>query len=132
MTLSPLLSAPFAIQLHAIAALALIPLTLAQFILPRGTGLHRWMGWSWVFLMALVALSSFWIHEIRLIGNFSPIHLLSLFTLCALAAAVFAARRRRIGTHRRAMIWLTYGALMGAGAFTLLPGRLMHATLFGL
>ena len=90
------------------------------------------MGWSWVFLMALVALSSFWIHEIRLIGNFSPIHLLSLFTLCALAAAVFAARRRRIGTHRRAMIWLTYGALMGAGAFTLLPGRLMHATLFGL
>ena len=90
------------------------------------------MGWSWVFLMALVAISSFWIHEIRLVGRFSPIHLLSLFTLGSLAAAIFAARQKRINAHRRAMTWLTYGALMGAGAFTLLPGRLMHATLFGL
>lgn len=132
MTLTPLLSAPPAIQLHAFAAFTLIPLTIAQFALPRGTGLHRWMGWSWVLLMGLVAVSSFWIQEIKLIGNFSPIHLLSLFTLGALAAAIVAARHRRINAHRRAMTWLTYGALMGAGAFTLLPGRLMHATLFGL
>jgi uncharacterized membrane protein len=31
--------------------------------------------------MAVVAASSFWIHQMRLVGPFSPIHLLSIFTL---------------------------------------------------
>jgi uncharacterized membrane protein len=30
--------------------------------------------------MAMVAISSFWIHQIRLLGPWSPIHLLSVFT----------------------------------------------------
>ncbi|MEP2718144.1 DUF2306 domain-containing protein [Pseudophaeobacter sp.] len=132
MTLLPLLHAPLPIQIHAFAALALIPLTLVMFTLPRGTSLHRVLGWSWVLLMTCVALTSFWIHEIRLIGGFSPIHLLSIGTLVALLAAVFAARHQRIRQHRQVMIWTTSAALMGAGVFTLLPGRLMHAVLFSL
>ena len=52
--------------------------------------------------------------------------------LIALLAAVLAARHQRIRQHRQVMIWITFAALIGAGAFTLLPGRLMHAVLFSL
>src|SRR5690348_8755302 len=36
-------------------------------------------GLDLVALMAVVAVSSLWIHEIRLVGPFSPIHLLSIW-----------------------------------------------------
>lgn len=132
MSFSPLTNASLAIQIHAFAALTLIPLTIAIFSLKRGNRLHRTLGWCWVTLMALVAVTSFWIQEIRLLGGFSPIHLLSIFTLIALVRAVWFARRHQVSGHSKTMTWITYGALMGAGAFTLLPGRIMNAVLFGL
>ena len=53
--------------------------------------------------MAAVAISSFWIHEIRLVGPFSPIHLLSIFTPVMLVLAVVArpAAQCRAATGRR-------------------------------
>lgn len=131
MSLAPLLAAGPVITLHALLALALIPLTLVIFSLPRGSRLHRRLGWAWSFGMAGVALSSFAIHDIRLMGPFSPIHLISIFTLAMLAYGLRSARRHHVTAHRRTMIWMTWGALAGAGAFTLLPGRVMHAVLFG-
>lgn len=126
MTLAPLLSAPLQIQLHAFAAMALIPLTLAIFNLPRGARLHKQMGWAWVALMATVAISSFWVNGIRLIGPFSPIHILSLTALVSMTVAIVAVRKRRVSAHRKTMTRLTWGALVGAGLFTLLPGRIMY------
>ena len=41
MTLAPLLAAPLAIQLHAIAALSLIPLTLVQLGRRKSGAWHR-------------------------------------------------------------------------------------------
>jgi uncharacterized membrane protein len=81
--------------------------------------------------MATIAVSSFWIHDLRMIGPFSPIHLLSIFTLAVLPLAVLAARRHDVARHRRAMLGLFLGALVVAGLFTLLPGRIMHAAVFG-
>ena len=81
--------------------------------------------------MTVIAVSSFWIHEIRLVGPFSPIHLLSIFTLVMLPLAVLHARRHRVDRHRKAMIGIFCGALLIAGAFTFLPGRIMHAVAFG-
>jgi uncharacterized membrane protein len=49
-----------------------------------------------VALMALVAISSFWIHEIRLVGPFSPIHLLSIFVLAMLPLAVWRAHTHQV------------------------------------
>ncbi len=128
----PLLVQPAWVQSHAFLALALVPLTLAIFALPRGSRLHRSLGWAWVTGMGAVALSSFAIHDIRLIGPFSPIHLLSLFTLVMLVLGVRAARHHRVIAHRQTMKGLTYGALIGAGLFTLLPGRVMYQVVFGL
>jgi uncharacterized membrane protein len=81
--------------------------------------------------MLTIVVSSFFIHTIRMWGPFSPIHLLSLFTLAVLPFAVLAARRRDVRRHRQAMIGLFVGALVIAGLFTLWPGRIMSAVVFG-
>ena len=131
MTLAPLLDAAPQIPLHAFAAMAAFVLGLVQFAAPKGTLPHRTLGWIWVILMALVAISSFWIHTIRLVGPFSPIHLLSIFTLLMLALGVWRAHRHEVTKHRTAMVLTFSGALVIAGLFTLLPGRIMHAVVFG-
>jgi uncharacterized membrane protein len=113
------------------AAMAAFALGIVQFAAPKGTIPHRTIGWIFVGLMLAVALSSFWIHQIRLWGPWSPIHLLSIFTLITLPLAVWAAHRHDVARHRRAMISLFLGALVIAGAFTLVPGRVMHDVVFG-
>lgn len=131
MSLSPLLNASPVIQIHTFFAIAAVILTIAIFTLPRGSTAHRWMGWTWVTLMAIVALSSFGIHGISLIGPFGPIHILSVFVLFQLVVNVRAARTRNIRGHARGMKLLTLGALVGAGAFTFLPGRIMYQVVTG-
>jgi uncharacterized membrane protein len=131
MSFTPLLEASGTIPLHAFAAMAAFALGIVQFAAPKGTLPHRTVGWIWVGLMAVVAASSFWIHEIRLLGPWSPIHLLSIFTLIVLPIAVWRARRHRVADHRRIMILIFVGALVIAGLFTFLPGRIMHAVVFG-
>jgi uncharacterized membrane protein len=131
MSLAPLLDAAPAISLHAFAAMSAFVLGLVQFAAPKGTLPHRTIGWVWVLLMLAVAISSFWVHQIRLVGPWSPIHLISIFVLVMLPLAVWRAHRHQVSEHRRAMIALFSGALVIAGLFTLLPGRVMHAVVFG-
>jgi uncharacterized membrane protein len=131
MSLAPLLDAAPAIPVHAFAAMAALVLGLVQFAAPKGTLPHRTIGWIWVALMVIVAASSLWIHQIRLFGPWSPIHLLSIFTLVMVPIAVWRARRHRVADHRRIMTMTFVGALVIAGLFTLLPGRIMHAVVFG-
>ena len=132
MSLAPLLNAAPAIPLHAFAAMSAFVLGVVQFAAPKGTLPHRTIGWIWVLLMATGAVSSFWIHQIRLLGPWSPIHLLSIFTLLMLPLAVWRAHTHRVADHRLIMTLLFTGALVVAGLFTLLPGRTMHAVLLGL
>ena len=131
MSLGPLLSAPPPIPWHAFAALAALALGGAQLALPKGTTRHRVMGYAWAALMLVIAISSFWIQQIRLIGPFSPIHILSILVLITVPLAVWHAHRHRVAKHRRVMISLYVFALIGAGVFTLLPRRIMHAVVFG-
>ena len=132
MTLTPLLEAPFATQLHAFSAI--LATVIGAFVLWRrkGTTLHRMLGRVWVALMLVTATSALFIHDIRLIGPFSPIHLFSLFTYLSLFQGLKAILvHRDIHRHRAEMQGLYAGALMLAGAFTLLPGRRMLQVLFG-
>ena len=48
-----------------------------------------------------------------------------------LPLAVVYARRGRIAAHRSSMTWLFVAALLVAGAFTLLPHRIMGRVVFG-
>ncbi|OOG67277.1 hypothetical protein B0E45_21635 [Sinorhizobium sp. A49] len=130
MTLAPLLDAPFAVQLHVatvIPAAILGALLLAR---PKGTRWHRLLGKIWIALMVVTACSTFFIHEIKLVGDFSPIHLLSIYVLFGSRQAIAAARRHDIAAHRGHVARMYLGGIVVAGLFTLLPGRLMHASLF--
>ena len=89
------------------------------------------IGWLWVGLMALVAVSSFGISTICQFGRFSVIHLLSVSVLPMLPLGILRARRHRVRAHARTMTALFFGALVIAGGFTLLLGRIMHAVVFG-
>ena len=131
MNLAPLTNAPIPIQLHAYAALAAFALGIVQLAAPKGTIPHRALGYLWLSLMLGVAVSAFWIHEIRLWGPWSPIHLLAIYTLAMLPLGLYFARGHNVRGHQRTMLGLFFGALIIAGAFTLVPGRLMHKVVFG-
>jgi uncharacterized membrane protein len=131
MSLAPLLNASPTIQIHAFAAMAALAIGAVQFSAPKGTLPHRAIGAVWVLLMLVVCISSFFIHTIRLWGPWSPIHLLSIFTLGSLPLAVLYAHRHDVAHHRVAMISIYTGGLVIAGLFTFVPGRIMHAVLFG-
>ena len=131
MNLAPLTNAALPIQLHAYAALGAFVLGAVQLANVKGTTRHRALGYTWAALMFTVAISSFWVHEIRLWGPWSPIHLLAIFTLAMLPLAVWRAHSHRVTDHRRIMTFIFAGALVVAGLFTLLPGRIMHTVVFG-
>jgi uncharacterized membrane protein len=131
MTLAPLLDASPAIQLHAFAAMTAFVLGVVQLSAPKGTLPHRTVGWIWVALMLAVSISAFWIHHLRLWGPWSPIHLLAIFTLVMLPLGVWAAHRHAVERHRWTMIGIFAGALVIAGVFTFVPGRIMYQVAFG-
>lgn len=107
------------ILIHLATALASVVVGAGMFMLKKGTPLHRVTGRVWVLLMALTALVSF---AIQSKGHLSLIHLLSVTTLCTLALAVWAVRRRNIRRHTRFIIG-TYAGLIIAGMFALAPAR---------
>jgi uncharacterized membrane protein len=121
---------PPVIQIHLLAALAAFVIGTIQIFGPKGTGLHRILGWTWVIFMMTVAVSSLFIKIINH-GQFSFIHILSGITLVAVPVLVYAARKKDIRTHRKQAINLYIGALLVAGLFTFLPGRLMWQMVFG-
>jgi len=111
--------------------LAAVGLGAVQLLAPKGTVPHRAVGWTWATLMMLVAGTSLFIHTIRMWGPWSPIHLLSLFTLAVVPLAVWRARRHRVESHRQTMIWIYALALIVTGLFTLAPGRITNTVVFG-
>jgi uncharacterized membrane protein len=111
--------------------MAAFVLGVVQLAGPKGTLPHRTMGYLWVGLMLVVAGSSFGIYGARPFGSFSAIHLLSVMVLVLTPLAVLAAHRRHVGTHSKAMLSIFAGALVIAGAFTLMPGRIMYRVVFG-
>jgi uncharacterized membrane protein len=131
MSLSLLLQSDPAIQIHVFTALSALLLGTYLLIARKGTRTHRICGRIWIGLMVVTSLSSFFIHSLRLYYGFSPIHILSVMTLIGSWQVVAAARAGRIAEHRRHVGNLYSLALLTAGAFTLLPGRLMHKLLFG-
>ena len=110
---------------HAALAGAAVLLGAVMLARTKGTDSHKWIGRAWVALMAAVALSSFWIFEIRRGAGPSLIHLLSVWTLVSLALAVYFIRRGNVRAHRGFMIGTLVG-LVVAGAFALAPGRALY------
>ena len=119
------------IPLHAIMAIIAIILGGIQLSMKKGGAIHKFLGRIWVGIMMFVAITSFFIHEIKLWGAYSPIHLLSLWTIFILGVGVYYARVGNIKRHKQVMIATYFFALILTGFFTLYPGRIMHQILIG-
>jgi uncharacterized membrane protein len=135
MTLAPLLHAPLAVQIHVatVVPAALIG-TWQIFVSRKGAPLHRAFGYLYLTLMSFTALSTLWVHQLLPNGpfyGFSPIHLLIPLTLFGVVGALRGAWTHNIAMHKRSMIGLYFGAILVAGGLTFLPGRIMHAVVFG-
>ena len=129
MSLAALAQAPAVMLVHAACAtLSLMVGTLVIF-LPKGTPRHVMLGRIFAGAMLATALTSFAITRVWQ-GHFSAIHILSMVTLTTIPLAIWLRRQGNIGGHARVMA-LNYLGLLIAGAFTLVPPRLLGVMLLG-
>ena len=124
------------IAIHAAAAIAAVAIGPIALWARRGSTqrprLHRAAGYAWVTLMVATAVSAIFISGGGgpRWGSFGLIHLLIPVTLGMLVLSFVALARRDIAGHRAMMQRIYFGACVVAGAFTLLPGRLLGHTLW--
>ena len=117
------------VQIHigsAVFAVGVGPLAVFR---RRRDGWHKLLGYFWVLALATLAVTSFFITGLRP-GQFSAIHLLLILVLVSLARGLWLIRQRRIRAHAIQMQALYLQALLGAGLFTFVPGRMMSRVLF--
>ncbi|MGD9966714.1 MAG: DUF2306 domain-containing protein [Hyphomonadaceae bacterium] len=126
--LAPLLAQSWLVQFHVATVTAVLALGPVQFALPKGTGLHRALGWVWAIAMFSTAAATFFIRDMR-DGQFSPIHLFSLMTFIGVPMALWLARVK-VMSHARAMIGLYLGLVI-AGITAIAPGRVIWQMMFG-
>lgn len=120
-----LASLPPLVLVHLTFASAAVMLGPAALWARKGSRGHRGLGYAWVTVMAGTALSAFFMRstgKLQLFG-FSPIHVLGVVTLVGVIAAIVAIVHRQVELHRKTMQRVYLGACVGAGVFTLLPGR---------
>jgi uncharacterized membrane protein len=127
-------AAPLPIRLHLGSALLALLLASWQLLAPKGGPLHRLRGALWVGLMVAVCVGSFAIRTLLPRGPFegySPVHLLSVYVLIQLGRALLALHQGDFIRHGRVMRGTYVGGLLVAGAFTLVPGRLLFRSVLG-
>ena len=130
------------IYTHASFALMAVPLGLFIFLNKKGTKQHRLVGRVWVFLLAIVSVTALFITSPMTDTALNPrlyswIHVLIPFTISQFIYSIWSIRQfkaTRLAKHKnaqiRSMIGVYVGALLVAGAFTLMPGRMLHEMLF--
>lgn len=103
-------------------------------IIKKGTGIHKRLGSIYMILMLFTAIVTLFMPAYvggRILNHFGWIHLFSFLTIWTVPTAYIAIKRGNIKAHKRKMILLYFGALIIAGAFTLMPGRYLHEVFFG-
>ena len=130
------------IYTHAFFALSAIPVGLYIFLTKKGTKKHRLIGRIWVSLMLFIAFTALSItspmtDKLFNPGGFSWIHLLIPFTIGNLIYSIYSIRlfkktklEKHKNAHIRSMVGTYIGALLVAGAFALMPGRMLHEIIF--
>ncbi len=122
---------------HTAFALAAVLVGVYIFLTKKGTARHKLVGRFWVVLLTIVSMSAIPIQSINP-GQYSLIHLFIPFTIGSLIYSIWSIKRFKVTrqqtyryAHMRSMIGVYVGALLIAGAFTLLPGRFLYGILFG-
>ncbi|OAI43942.1 hypothetical protein AYO42_01165 [Rhizomicrobium sp. SCGC AG-212-E05] len=135
MSLAPLLAAPFAVQLHVFTVVPAFLLgTWLILVSRKGARRHRAIGYVYLTLMTITAIAALFIHQIPSIDiffGFGPIHIFSIVTLSGVVGALRSAWAHDVKGHRNAMLAVYIGGILIAGSFAFMPGRIMHAIVFG-
>jgi uncharacterized membrane protein len=130
---------PPLVWLHLGTVLLATLLTPAMLLRPKGTRPHRQLGYLWFAAMMIAAGSSLFFN-VRIdgksnwgvfSGDFSPIHLLSVWVLFQAPLIVRRARAHDRAGHEQAVRGMVIGALLIAGFFTFPFGRMLGTWLFG-
>lgn len=121
-----LATAPWYILLHLCLSLGALAIGVWSLSRKKGDGLHKALGWTWVCLMLSTAAISF---AIQGRGHFSLIHVLSVVVLVTVPLGLLHVRRGNVRAHRYTMV-STFVGLVIAGAFTLLPYRMLGQLVF--
>ena len=121
---------PVGVWAHLTTIVVALVLTPVMLLRPRGDALHRQLGWIWCSAMIATALISFGVRNANH-GNFSFIHILSVWVLIQVPLIFRAARLHDVKAHRRRVRAMTTGALLIAGFFTFPFNRLLGHWLFG-
>jgi uncharacterized membrane protein len=103
-------------------------------VIKKGTGIHKRLGRLYMVLMLFTAIVTLFMPAYvggRVLNHFGWIHLFSFLTIWTVPTAYIAIKKGNIKAHKRKMILLYFGALIIAGAFTLMPGRYLHEMFFG-
>jgi uncharacterized membrane protein len=125
-----LLAVPLSVQLHVAAITLAFVVGAVIFSLPKGTGFHRLLGWTWVSSMIVVAGTS-----VAMIADFNnginALHIFTVVTVVSLWAALTGIRAGNVRRHAASMTGLYVGGMFVAGLFAFIPGRLMWQVFFG-
>ncbi|MDA9154262.1 DUF2306 domain-containing protein [Gammaproteobacteria bacterium] len=125
------------LSLHALPGLLAVILGSIVLLSKKGTKTHKRRGYIWLGLMLLISLTAIFIQEINP-GSYSLIHLLIPWTIFSIIFGIYAIKKFKVtknkvwrNLHQWTMIGLFVGALVIAGAFTLMPGRMLNEIIFG-
>ena len=128
---------PRLVWLHLGSVLTATALTPIMLLRRKGDDRHRTLGYAWVTAMVMTAATSLAFKTGVagptlgvFSGDFSPIHLLSIYTLLQVPLIVARARRHNWAGHERAVRSMVIGALLVAGFFTFPFDRMLGAWLF--
>jgi uncharacterized membrane protein len=127
------------VWVHLASILTATLLTPVMLLRAKGSASHRRLGYVWFAAMLLAALSSLFFNVRTdgggnwgvFSGDFSPIHILSIWVLVQAPVIVRRARAHDRAGHEAAVRGMVIGALLIAGFFTFPFGRMLGTWLFG-
>ncbi len=100
----------------------------------KGTPIHKLLGTIYVSLILVSSVVAAFMPAVvgpRLFNHFGFIHLFCVVVFVSIPWALFAIHRGRAKTHGGHMRGVYVGGILIAGAFALMPGRLLPGWLFG-
>jgi uncharacterized membrane protein len=128
---------PPLVWVHLATILVATSLTPVMLLRRKGDRRHRRIGYVWVGAMLLTAVTSLFFNTGRpggwgvFSGNFSFIHILSVFVLVLVPLIVGRARAHDHAAHESAVRGMVIGSLLIAGFFTFPFNRMLGAWLLG-
>ena len=112
---------PLLVQIHLASMIIIMGVTVPMLLGPKGTARHRLLGRIWAALMLGNALLTLCFNAGSrqlggvFVGDFSPIHAISLFVAISVPQAVLKARRHDRAGHEGNIRGLVIGSLLIAG-----------------